>query len=596
MTSPIQEIKERLDIVDFIRSYISLVPAGKNFKAPCPFHKEKTPSFMVSPERQTWHCFGACSEGGDIFKFLMKYENLEFYEALKILAEKAGVELKKVSPAEHKQFGILYDINSAAKDFFIRQLIETTNSEALNYLKSRGLTQETINEFELGLSLADFDSLTRYLIKLGYDIKDVERAGLNFRTERGSYMDRFRERIIFPIHNHFGKVVGFSARILPNLEALKPELGKYINSPETLIFNKSKILYGFYKSKESIRQLKSAVLVEGQMDFLLAYQDGVKNVLATSGTALTIDHLKSLRRISEQLIFCFDNDEAGLKAAERAIDLANSTDFNVKLLVLEDYKDPAEAVQKSPGVFVSLIDKTKSAMEFYFDRYLKRTQGNADSPRESTFPEFKKNLQIILGKIKNLASPIERSHWLKELSLKTKIEEKTLAEEMEQLKIQNYNSYARLNAENFARPSSLINGQTKLNRRDLICERLIGLALNKDDLKCQINDHLDYLPKDYSIILHSLINGEKLSDERLCGLLNLISLRSSFDSCILDEEKIDEEFKELLLQLRLECLKEKRNNLVHSIKEAEKIGDEENAASVLKEFNEVSKMMQSQSV
>jgi len=591
MTSPVQEIKERLDIVDFIRSYIPLVPAGKNFKAPCPFHKEKTPSFMVSPERQTWHCFGACSEGGDIFKFLMKYENLEFYEALKILAEKAGVELKKASPAEHKQFGILYDINAAAKDFFFHQLTETTGSEALNYLKGRGLTQSTINEFELGLSLADFDSLTRHLIHLGYDIKDIERAGLNFRTDRGSYIDRFRERIIFPIHNHFGKVVGFSARILPHLETSKPELGKYINSPETLIFNKSKILYGFHKSKESIRQLKSAVLVEGQMDFLLAYQDGVKNVLATSGTALTIDHLKSLRRLSEELIFCFDNDEAGLKAAERAIDLANSNDFNVKLLVLEDFKDPAEAVQKSPGVFAGLIDKTKSAMEFYFERYLKETQGNTSSSGVSAFSEFKNNIKIILGKIKNLGSPIERSHWLKELSLKAKIEEKTLAEEMEQLKIQNYTGYAQLNAQKFISPLSG-DTQTKLNRRDLICERLIGLALNKDDLKSQINSHLDYLPEDYLIILKSLINGEKLDDERLCGLLNLISLRSSFESCIIDEEKIDEEFKELLSQLRLECLKEKRNNLGHSIKEAQKIGDEEGVASVLKEFHEVSKMMQ----
>jgi len=584
MTSPIQEIKERLDIVDFLRSYITLQPAGKNFKALCPFHKEKTPSFMISPERQSWHCFGACSEGGDIFKFLMKYENLEFYEALKILAEKAGVELRKVSPAEHKQFGVLYDINQVAKDFFKKEL--EGSAESLNYLKSRGLSQETINEFELGLSLADYDRLTRHLTGLGFDIKDIERAGLNFKTERGNYIDRFRERIIFPIYNHFGKVVGFSGRMLPQLEALKPELAKYINSSETLIFNKSRILYGFHKSKESIRQLKSAVLVEGQMDFLLSYQDGIKNVVATSGTALTSDHLKSLRRLAEQLVFCFDNDKAGLKMAERAIDLANASDFNVKLLVLEDYKDPAEAVQKSPGKLSDLIGKAKSAMEFYFGRYLEKIS-------KLDLGEFKSNIRVVLGKIKNLTSPIERSHWLKELSLKTKMEEKTLAEEMEQLKIQNYAGYNQLNAEKFARPSALSEGQIKLSRRDLICERLISLALAKDDLKCQINSHLDYLPNDYLIILKSLIDGEKLSDERLCGLFDLICLRSSFESSILDEEKIDEEFKQLLYQLRLESLKEKRGELVRLVKDAETNGDEIKTASVLKEFDEVSKLMQS---
>lgn len=213
MTSPIQEIKDRLDIVEFIRSYIPLLPAGKNFKAICPFHKEKTPSFMVSPERQTWHCFGACSEGGDIFKFLMKYENLEFYEALKVLAEKAGVELKKISPAEHKQFGVLYEINESAKVFFQKEL--ERSSEAKNYLKGRGLKDETIKEFELGFSSAGFDNLNHYLIKSGYDIKDIERAGLNYKTKQGSYVDRFRNRIMFPIYNHFGKVVGFSGRILP---------------------------------------------------------------------------------------------------------------------------------------------------------------------------------------------------------------------------------------------------------------------------------------------------------------------------------------------------------------------------------------------
>jgi len=583
MTSPVQEIKEGLDIVDFIRSYIPLTPAGKNLKALCPFHREKTPSFMVSPERQMWHCFGSCGEGGDIFKFLMKYENLEFYEALKILAEKAGVELKKISPAEHKQFGILYDISQSAKDFFKKQLEQST--ETLNYLKERGLKKETIEEFELGLAPNKFDDLSRYLTNSGYDIKDVERAGLIFKTERGSYVDRFRERIMFPLYNHFGKVVGFSGRVLPRLEAEKPELGKYINTPETLIFNKSRILYGFHKTKKHILEQKSVVLVEGQMDFLMAYQDGVKNVIATSGTALTFDHLKTIRRLAEQLILCFDNDEAGFNAVERAIDLANANDFNVKILTLQDFKDPAEAAQKSPGALAGLIKETKPAMEFYFERYLKEKV-------KLELPEFKKKIRIVLAKIKNLASAVERAQWLKELSQRTKIEEKTLAEEMEQLKTLNY---AEKNAElrrNSPRQSASSLRESACSRRELICQRLISLAILDKDFQERINEHLDYFLEDYSLILKCLREEAKLEDERLNNLLNLISLRSSFESSILDPEKIEKEFQELLHQLRIEYLKEKRQGLTGLVKEAEGTGDETKVASVLKEFNEVSKSIQ----
>jgi len=621
MASSIQEIKERLDIVDFIRSYIPLQPAGKNFKALCPFHKEKTPSFMVSPERQMWHCFG-CGEGGDIFKFLMKYENLEFYEALKILAERAGVELKRISPAEYKQFGILYEINQSAKDFFKKQLEKSP--EVLNYLLSRGLKKDTIEEFELGfapLTQTNTDSLIVYLVKLGYDIKDIERAGLVFKTERGNYVERFRERIIFPIYNHFGKVVGFSGRILSQTQidadnkqinadisvnqrssqresAFAASAAKYINSPETPIFNKSRILYGFHKTKKYILEQKSAVLVEGQMDFLMAYQDGIKNVVATSGTALTLDHLKTLRRVSEELILCFDNDEAGLNAAERAINLATASDFNLKILMLKDFKDPAEMVQKSPGALAEQINKAKPIMEFYFDRYLKNTdlhrldadkRGPNTNKRGNIF-EFKKNVRIVLAKIKNLASAVERHYWLKELSLRTKIEEKVLAEEMDQIKTISNFQFPISNSNT----NQLINQSTNqlFSRRELIAQRLISLVNIKKDFQAQINEYANYLPLDYLMIFKNTTEGIKLNDERLINLLNIIQLRSSLESSVLDEEKIKQEFLELLRQLKIEYLKERRQELRSLIREAEEIGDEIKLSSVLKEFNEVSKSIQ----
>ena len=636
MTSPIQEIKERLDIVEFIRSYIPLQPAGKNFKALCPFHKEKTPSFIVSPERQIWHCFG-CNEGGDVFKFLMKYENLEFYEALKFLAEKTGVELRKISPIEHKQFDILYEINHSAKEFFRKQLEQS--KEVLNYLFNRGLKKNTIEEFELGfapLTRDNIDSLIVYLVKLGYDIKDIERAGLVFKTERGNYVERFRERIIFPIYNHFGKVVGFSGRIFEQARtnadnnadkrgsnisvdqrthqresAFTASAAKYINSPETLIFNKSKILYGFHKTKTSILEKKSAILVEGQMDLLMIYQEGIKNVVATSGTALTIDHLKILRRVSEELILCFDSDEAGFKAAERAIDLANNSDFSFKILTFKDFKDPAEIVQKSPGTLVSLIDRAKPAMEFYFERYLKNAdlRGidankyglNTDS-RGNIF-EFKKNIRIILSKIKNLTSAVERHYWLKELALRTKIDEKILAEEMTQLKTQiNANSPAKIFGKNLGgqaqinadslRKSAFSPRESAFSRRELISQRLISLINIKKDFQAQLGEYVNYLPLDYLMIFKNIVEEKKLEDERLINLLNLINLRASLENnYLLDEEKLTEEFYELLYQLKIEYLKERRRELRNLIREAEEIGDEMKINSILKEFNEISNLI-----
>lgn len=583
VSSPSEQIKEKIDIVDFIRSYITLLPAGKNFKANCPFHKEKTPSFIVSPERQTWHCFGACSEGGDIFKFLMKYENLEFHEALKVLAEKAGIELRNVGFQEQKQFGVLYEINELAKKFFIHQLAESAGQKALNYLKERSLKKETIEEFEIGLAPSGYDNLTVYLIKSGYNIKDIERAGLNFKTEKGGYIDRFRNRIMFPLYNHFGKTIGFSGRILPEFDT--GETGKYINSPETLIFNKSKVLYGFHKTKNSIRELKSAVLVEGQMDFLLCWQDGVKNAVATSGTALTQDHLKVLRRQTDVLIFCFDNDEAGLKAAERSIDLAHNEDFNVKVLVIDKYKDPAEAVQKEPGLMEKLVGEAKQAMEFYFHRY--KLTDNKQLTTNNGISDLKNNLRLVLAKIKILTSAVEKFHWLKKLSEIIGVKEDILAEEMAQLK--SVNEQRSITADKFKSVNLSID--QPLNKRELICQRILALASTQKNLQTALVDYFDYLPENYLKIARSLIDGIKLEDKYLTDLLFQISLKFSLGAENKELEMIINEFNELLRRLKDEYFKEKKEKLTREIKIAEAEGSEEKVASILKEFDEISKLV-----
>ncbi|MEK7463427.1 MAG: CHC2 zinc finger domain-containing protein, partial [Patescibacteria group bacterium] len=242
-------VKEKIDVVDFLSKYLKLTPAGKNFRAVCPFHKEKTPSLMVSPDKQIWHCFG-CGNGGDVIKFLMLYENLEFFDALKVLAEKAGMNLDVLGGRDFKTYDVIYKAMEAAKEFYRTNLYKS--DEVKDYLKDRGLKGETVKEFELGVALDEPDAISKHLLKKGFSIADIEKAGLVFKTERGTYWDRFRGRLMFPLYNHVGKVVAFTGRLLPGRDDTKT--GKYVNSPETPIFQKSKILYGFHKTKNDIRE------------------------------------------------------------------------------------------------------------------------------------------------------------------------------------------------------------------------------------------------------------------------------------------------------------------------------------------------------
>lgn len=571
MSDTTQLIKEKLEIADFLRPYMELKPAGKNFKARCPFHKEKTPSFMVSPERQSWHCFGACNEGGDIIKFLMKYENLEFYDALKILAEKADVDLGASGDRDFKSYNVLYKITEAAKDFF---KINLMRSDLVNqYLRERGLKPETIQEFELGLAPDQSDVLTRHLLGLGHRISDIETAGLNLKTERGTYWDRFRSRIIFPIYNHVGKTVGFTGRILPGKES--DNFGKYVNSPETPIFQKSKILYGFHKTKNDIREAKSAVLVEGQMDFLLAWQDGVKNAAATSGTALTEDHLKVLRRLADELVLAFDSDDAGQKAIERAIDLGGAQDFSVKVLLIKDsaLKDPADVVQQKPGQLKILVSSASLAMEYYFKKYLAFPLKDIRLQKQA--------IRRVLGKIKMLASAVEQNHWLQKLSQYLGLDERVLVEEMALLPA---------GKEIILEPSRLENQPPPaLSRRDLIIQRLFGLALYQNNLSL-LTSHIQYCDSRYQDLFAELQNKSAFSSAGNLGeMMDAISLRFSFENEEIDPVKLKKETDNLIRELRVEYLKEKQQTLRGRIRELETSGDEADLAAALKEFDFISK-------
>ena len=568
--STTEEIKSKLDVADVLREYLTLQPAGKNFKALCPFHHEKSPSFIVSPDRQTWHCFG-CSLGGDIFSFVMRHDNLEFGEALKILAEKAGVELRRASPADYEQFGLLYDINDEARRFFKNQL---QNAEAAKeYLHSRGLTEETIEEFDIGWAPNLTDSLTVHLLNHNFRPEALIRAGLTFRNTNGMHLDRFRGRIMFPIHNHMGKVVGFTGRILPQFDT--GEMGKYVNTPETPIFVKSRVLYGLHKSKGTIRDQGKVVMVEGQMDCLMAHQAGVKNAVATSGTAMTLDHLKLLRKLTDQLILNFDSDDAGIQAGERAIDLATANDFNVRVVTFAPgtYKDAAEAVQADPPGFLKLIEQAAPAIEFYFSRYL--PSGHTSASGSSHILELKKGVRIVLGKIKNLSSSVERDAWLRELSHRASIDVPNLLEEMKQLSSEPIPGERR--EEKIV--AEIAPNLKTLSRRELISLHLIAAAVTLDKLE-EIKESLHYLPKEHQEIYELIQKGEKQSiDPGQDELLNTIYFFPS--SGITDHD-----LKELAKQLKGEFLKEHRKKLEWLVKNAERNGDEVTLRKALEELKE----------
>ena len=586
-SSTTELIKGKLDIVDFLRGYMTLTPAGKNFKALCPFHHEKSPSFSISPERQRFHCFG-CGADGDIFGFVMKYENMEFAEALRMLAEKAGVELRHENPAEYRFTGLLYDLNASAKDFYKKQLGAAPIVK--QYLAERGLTPATIEEFELGWAPNEPEGLSMYLLNSGSSPQDLLQAGLSIKTERGMMLDRFRGRIMFPIHNHLGKVVGFTGRILPQFDTSNDPnatyvTAKYVNSPETPIFQKSKLLYGFWKSKDAIREAKAAVLVEGQMDFLMSYQSGVRNVIASSGTALTADHLRSVRRLADEIILCFDSDVAGSDAAERAIDLAEANDFSVKVATYRGFKDAADAAKADPENVRRTVAASVSAPLFYFEKFLPPVPEGAMSSDPSALQsrEGLNKLRTVLLKLQNIASPVERDFWMKALAKRTGVDETTLKDESEKsAATQQYAPASSSNANNASNAAAQDEQTPKrqVARQELIVEDLLAVALARNDFAF-IEDCVTFFTLTQKEIFVLLKSGARKSDDAaLDAIINLIVLR---DPTVANEMSKDD-IAVLKEGLAKEYYKERRKVLSLAIRNAEAHDNQAELAAALAEL------------
>lgn len=404
----VQEIKSKINIVDIIGESVRLKKAGRNFQGLCPFHGEKTPSFSVSPELQIFKCFG-CGKSGDVITFVENNEGLEFYDALKILAERAGVTLKKFDNKESDERDRLKQINFEAARFYHYILLEhKKGEEARAYLKNRGLKLSTVKTFMLGYAPTDIRLLADFLSKKKIDPKTQEDAGLIYRKNSQS-MDRFRGRVVFPINDIHGDTIALAGRILPSLS--DKGLAKYINSPETKIYHKSRSLFGIDKAKRAIKDLGFAVLVEGEMDLLSSFQAGVKNVVAIKGTAITPEHITILSRLTKKLTLALDSDFAGDNAGLKGIAMAQNQDIQIKALDLGDYKDPDEFAQAEPERYLKSINEAEDVWELLIEKLpqkydLETASGKAEAS------------QVIVPLLMHLENEIVREHYLQKLAQK----------------------------------------------------------------------------------------------------------------------------------------------------------------------------------
>lgn len=371
--SQVQEIKEKLPINEVIGQYVQLRRAGRNFVGRCPFHKERTPSFHVSPERNSYMCFG-CGEKGDIFSFVQKIEGIDFVTALKQLAKQAGVELKQRQFNPHQaedknKEERLFEVCEEATNFF--ESVLTSRKDVQEYLHTRGVTDETIKAWRLGYAPASWENASKYLLSKGFTKDEVAEAGVAAKSERkpGEVYDRFRGRVMFPLFDAGGKVIAFSGRFFEKVQGQsgEEEPAKYVNSPETALFKKSRVLYGFDRAKNYIRKADCILLVEGQFDVVLAHQSGLPFTVAVSGTALTPEHLSLLGRLSKRLVLALDGDAAGVRAGLKSSAMAFAAGFDVKIPTFADGKDPADLAKENPELLKAAVRTSKTAIEFFLD-------------------------------------------------------------------------------------------------------------------------------------------------------------------------------------------------------------------------------------
>lgn len=534
----LEEIKTRIDIVDFISEYVQLRKSGQNFKALCPFHSEKTPSFMVNPSKQIFHCFG-CGVGGDVVSFLMKHENIPFNEALHNIAKKAGIDLREFKfDKEHteKRDRIL-QINREAMNYFIKNL--KGSEKAKTYLRKRGIEEDSLKGFSIGYATAERDGLIKHVKKMGYSDSVIKEAGLAVSYEKGS-RDIFRERIIFPIFNNQGDTVAFGGRVLDD------SLPKYLNSPETGVFKKGETLFGLNLAKEEIRRKGYSLIVEGYLDTIVCHQYGFKNTVAPLGTALTSKQLQRLKPLTGRIVLVFDNDNAGVAAAKRSLTILFENNFRAKVLLLPEGEDPDSFLRKEGSQpFKKMLSNAMSVIEFLV---VTSKSDKIDTVREA------------LEMISNINDLIIADELLVELSDRTRINETALRGELKKIKKKTRTSISGIvkqdkkieNKEEYLLLSAMISFPEKA---DYVLSRL-----DVDELKVESVRSLFKKIKGLGDKLNTGSILDKADDEEK-SMVTELSLKPGFDL-----EHIDRNIDDCLQTIAQKRFDEKR-------KQAEESGD-----------------------
>ncbi|MBI4136872.1 DNA primase [Candidatus Roizmanbacteria bacterium] len=566
-------IKDKIDIVEFIQEYVPLKKAGRNFKGLCPFHSEKSPSFYVAPDRQIWHCFGACDEGGDVISFYMKVENVTFPEALMELAKRVGITL--TSSYEHdeawRERNRLYEIHHLASEYYHYILTQhSIGSVGREYVSNRKISDKIIKTFMLGYSPSGWHNLLPFLIKKGYHEEEIETAGLIIRGKNG-YYDRFRGRVMFTLKDHRGNIVGFSGRLLSS----EAKEAKYVNSPETPLYHKSKVLYGLDVTGKAISEAGQAIICEGEFDVLTSFQSGIPNIVAIKGTALTQDQLTILKRYTDTIILALDMDVAGDQAARRSIELAEHLDFNTKVVSLTSGKDLDEAIQQDIGKTKDELTHAPSVYDFVLTSAVKR-HGDGDS-------FAKKHIaQDVVPLYATIQNSIVRDFFVKKLAKTIDVSEEAVVEQLlkEEKKKQTLSPSVSAAA---VRPS------TSKSRQERLEEYLLSLVI-------QSNAPADSLQKvDQTITIEELttpsvrrvlllLKEQKPIPSELSYTYNRAYLRD-IQTVISNSEVFNKELDEMLTEVKKGILRMKLRKI------ATKLRTEEDEGTLNEEFKRISEAL-----
>jgi DNA primase len=463
MSTPIDQIKEKLSIVDVVSSYVKLERSGIYYKAKCPFHNERTPSFMLSPARNTYHCFG-CAKGGDIFSFVQEIEGLDFPGALRLLADRAGVTLDAKAKKDGGEKSMLTDVVEAATKFYEGELRKS--KVAIDYLKSRGITGETAKTFRIGFAPDGWENLVHHLRQKGWQPSFIEKAGLSIPGKSNPY-DRFRNRIMFPIASTQGKPIAFTGRVLPGGD---DQMGKYVNSPETQLYHKSSVLYGLDLAKSAILKEGKVIVVEGQMDCIMIHQAGNQNVVAVSGTALTDEHMRLLKRFTDNVIFCFDNDKAGFAALRKAAALSFEIGIEAKAIALSvQAKDPADIIKEDIENKTEHWKEALAKAEPVIDYLISAIRRSGEAGRD----QLKRAKEEVLPLVATLASNMDQSYYMKRMSEAFNLPESAVRDDIKNLIKKNTEAYGQ-NTSQSAIPQKDNAPPVRRTAKEEAAERVVG--------------------------------------------------------------------------------------------------------------------------